>query len=122
MLTCCYNLDHATSQVFKTSDPAYAQSALKHAQELYALANLMPTNTTYCAEVWCGGPGWTRYTSSSVFDDLSLAAAWLYVGTGKQHVQVERPLLCVFCCAVFCFVVLCCMQASRKNTCHRTHP
>jgi hypothetical protein len=70
-------------QVFKTSDPAYAQSALSHAQELYALANLMPTNGTYCAEVWCGGPGWTRFTSSSIYDDLSLAASWLYVGTGE---------------------------------------
>lgn len=70
-------------QVFKTSDPAYAQSTLSHAQELYALANLMPTNGTYCAEVWCGGPGWTRFTSSSIYDDLSLAASWLYVGTGE---------------------------------------
>lgn len=69
-------------QVFKVSDPAYARSALQHAQELYALANLMPTNATYCAEVWCGGPGWTRFTSTSIYDDLSLAASWLYVGTG----------------------------------------
>jgi hypothetical protein len=77
-------------QVFKSVDPAYAQSALKHAQELYALANLMPTNTTYCAEVWCGGPGWTRYSSSSVFDDLSLAASWLYVGTGEGDVPAAQ--------------------------------
>jgi hypothetical protein len=69
--------------VFRTSDPAYAQLALQHAQELYAFATLMPTNATYCAEAWCGGPGWTRFTSSSIYDDLSLAASWLFVGTGE---------------------------------------
>jgi hypothetical protein len=78
------------TQVFKVSDPAYAQSALSHAQELYALANLMPTNATYCAEVWCGGPGWTRYTSASIYDDLSLAASWLYIGTGRFTACIPR--------------------------------
>jgi hypothetical protein len=100
----------APPQVFKSSDPAYAQAALKHAQELYALANLMPTNSTYCAEAWCGAPGWT-WASSSVFDDLSLAASWLYVGTGELLFVTNsaygvwaggKPLQCaaVLCCAV----------------------
>ena len=80
----CFTLPSwLAQQVFKTSEPAYAQSALRHAQELYALANLMPTNATYCAEVWCGGGGWNRFSSTSIYDDLSLAAAWLYVGTGE---------------------------------------
>jgi hypothetical protein len=70
-------------QVFKVRDPAYAQAALGHAQELYALATLLPANGTYCAEVWCSGPGWSRFPSSSVFDDMSLAAAWLYAATGE---------------------------------------
>lgn len=96
----------APEQVFKSSDPAYAQAALKHAQELYALANLMPTNSTYCAVAWCGAPGWI-WSSSSVFDDLSLAASWLYVGTGELVKQKlgQRTSFGVGCSAALC--VLC---------------
>lgn len=70
-------------------------SALQHAQELYALASLMPTNSTYCAEAWCAGAGWARYTSSSIYDDLSLAASWLYVGTGECFVcSASQAVVC----------------------------
>lgn len=79
----------ATYEVFKSTDPTYASSALKHAQELYALATNLPVNATYCAEVACfeglksGGYRWKAYLSESVYDDLALAAAWLYKATGE---------------------------------------
>jgi hypothetical protein len=40
----------ATHQAFKELDPVYAQAALKHAQQLYTLATLLPAKN-YCQEV-----------------------------------------------------------------------
>eukprot|EP00878_Enallax_costatus_P018168 GHUV01019116.1.p1 GENE.GHUV01019116.1~~GHUV01019116.1.p1 ORF type:complete len:324 (+),score=74.13 GHUV01019116.1:1555-2526(+) len=79
----------ATYEVYKASDTTYATSALNHAQQLYALATNLPSNATYCAEVACfeglksGGYRWKAYLSESVYDDLALAAAWLYKATGR---------------------------------------
>lgn len=87
----------ATYEVFKTSDPTYATSALTHSQELYALATNLPVNATYCAEVACfeglksGGYRWKAYLSDSVYDDLALAASWLYKATGEGKL-VQRYL------------------------------
>eukprot|EP00879_Flechtneria_rotunda_P004438 GHRR01004689.1.p1 GENE.GHRR01004689.1~~GHRR01004689.1.p1 ORF type:complete len:1077 (+),score=332.23 GHRR01004689.1:2028-5258(+) len=104
----------ATYQVYKSTDPSYAQSALSHAQELYGLATMLPTNGTYCvlkdgdfsicAEgIKTGGYRWTAFISNSVYDDLALAAAWLYKATGvrsyasdaefffRQHQVTEVP-------------------------------
>lgn len=110
----------APEQVFKSSDPAYAQSALKHAQELYALANLMPTNSTYCAVAWCGAPGWT-WSSSSVFDDLSLAASWLYVSTGALFKQScgQRESLATVChsAALVDATCVCCVGPTGTVAC-----
>lgn len=87
----------ATYEVYKNSDSTYASSALNHAQQLYALATNLPSNATYCAEVACfeglksGGYRWKAYLSESVYDDLALAAAWLYKATGEGH--AENPAL-----------------------------
>jgi hypothetical protein len=40
----------ATHQAFKDHDPVYAQLVMKHAQELYTLATLLPVKS-YCQEV-----------------------------------------------------------------------
>jgi hypothetical protein len=40
----------ATHQALKEYDPVFAQTALKHAQQLYTLATLLPAKS-YCQEV-----------------------------------------------------------------------
>lgn len=88
----------ATYQAFKVYDPAYAQTALVHAQQLYGLATVLPANGTYCEEVQCfeglktGGYKWRAFPSTSVHDDMALAAAWLYSATGEwpSHHRLAR--------------------------------
>ncbi len=79
----------AASAALRSTDPTMAADALRHAQQLYALAALLPANETVCAVVTCArglpdktGYIWHAYVSTSVYDDLALAAAWLYAGTG----------------------------------------
>uniref|UniRef100_A0A383VAT7 cellulase n=1 Tax=Tetradesmus obliquus TaxID=3088 RepID=A0A383VAT7_TETOB len=99
----------AAHEAFKEYDPVFAQAALKHAQQLYALATLLPARS-YCQQVVdcfegikTGGYKWKAYPSTSVYDDLSLAAAWLFAATGvrsyasdsqfffTQHLARETP-------------------------------
>jgi hypothetical protein len=40
----------ATHEAFKEADPVFAQTALKHAQQLYTIATLLPAKS-YCKEV-----------------------------------------------------------------------
>ncbi len=60
--------------VFKDSDPAYAEKCLKHAKELFALADRTKSDAGYTA-----ASGF--YTSGSFYDDLSWAAVWIYLAS-----------------------------------------
>lgn len=96
----------ATSEVFKTSDKTFADSALSHAKDLYDMATNLPSAPS-CAEVPCfegiraGGYRWTAYISESVLDDMALAAAWLYKATSERSVgilqQHSRQVFCRTC-------------------------
>lgn len=74
---------------FRGSDQAFALRCLQHAQQLYALATALPAKSV-CEAVACyeglpgGGYAWKAFPSTSVYDDLALAAAWLHVATGAR--------------------------------------
>ncbi len=67
----------AAAAVFKDSDPAYAEKCLKHAKELFALADRTKSDAGYTA-----ASGF--YTSGSFYDDLSWAAVWIYLATNDS--------------------------------------
>jgi endoglucanase len=68
----------ATAAVFKTSDRAYADQCLAHAKSLYDFAETTKSDAGYTA-----ASGF--YSSSSGFyDELSWAAAWLYLATDDK--------------------------------------
>ena len=66
------------SVVFKDTDPEYAQECLEHAIQLYEFAAITQSDAGYTA-----ANGF--YTSHSGFyDELTWAAAWLYIATGDE--------------------------------------
>ncbi len=67
----------ATAAVFKGSDPAYANQCLSHAESLYDFAETTKSDAGYTA-----ANGY--YSSSGFYDELSWAAAWLYLATGDN--------------------------------------
>ncbi len=68
----------ATATVFKASDPTYADQCLSHAKSLYNFAESTKSDAGYTA-----ANGY--YSSSSGFyDELSWAAAWLYLAAGDK--------------------------------------
>jgi hypothetical protein len=102
----------STAMVFAGVDKAYADLALSHAAKLYDFAlKMQPLNTSYCKVVPCyelvDGPAarasrvddgsnatkvtedgravkWSAFNSTSQFDDVAWAAAWLYRASSKQ--------------------------------------
>jgi hypothetical protein len=67
-----------TAAVFRDSDPTYADQCLSHAKSLYELAETTKSDAGYTA-----ANGY--YSSSSGFyDELSWAAAWLYLATNDK--------------------------------------
>ncbi|HEX3028557.1 MAG TPA: glycoside hydrolase family 9 protein, partial [Clostridia bacterium] len=64
--------------VFKDTDSAYAATCLKHAKDLFAMADRQKSDDGYQKTV--GG----FYTSGSFYDDLSWAAVWLYLATNDS--------------------------------------
>ncbi|MGD0835615.1 MAG: glycoside hydrolase family 9 protein [Polyangia bacterium] len=67
----------ATSLAFKSSNPDYAGECLSHAKSLYDFAESTKSDAGYTA-----ASGY--YSSSGFYDELSWAAAWLYLATGDQ--------------------------------------
>ncbi|KAF3332259.1 Endoglucanase 24 [Carex littledalei] len=67
----------AASLVFKSSDPTYSDSLLKHAQQLFEFAD----NYTGIYSVTFPDLA-TYYNSTDYHDELLWAAAWLYHATG----------------------------------------
>jgi len=68
----------ATAAIFKNSDLAYSDQCLVHAKSLYDFAETTKSDAGYTA-----ASGY--YSSSSGFyDELSWAAAWLYLATGDK--------------------------------------
>lgn len=67
----------ATSMVFRSIDPAYADKAMGHAKELYAAAaaNEGKYSSSYTSVTYV-------YSSSTFRDDLALAATMLWLATG----------------------------------------
>lgn len=65
--------------VFKESDPAYAATCIKHAKELYALAEEMKSDEYYNSIAGEYYKSWSGY-----FDELSWAGAWLYKATADK--------------------------------------
>ena len=66
------------SVIFKDSDPEYSEECLEHAKQLYEFAASTLSDAGYTA-----ANGF--YTSHSGFyDELTWAAAWLYIATGDE--------------------------------------
>lgn len=63
--------------VFKDSDSAYAEKCIKHAKELFAMADKAKSDAGYTA-----ASGY--YNSGGFYDELSWAAAWLYLATNDS--------------------------------------
>ncbi|HEX9059408.1 MAG TPA: glycoside hydrolase family 9 protein [Clostridia bacterium] len=68
----------SASLVFKDSDPTYSALCLKHAQQLFNFADTTQSDKGYTAAN-------NFYTSSSFYDDLSWAGAWLYMATNDKN-------------------------------------
>ncbi|SET41109.1 glycoside hydrolase family 9 protein [[Clostridium] polysaccharolyticum] len=67
------------SMVFEESDPSFAATCLKHAEELYDLADAMKSDSYYDT---IAGAYYRSY--SGYADEMSWAGAWLYKKTGEQ--------------------------------------
>ncbi len=67
----------SASIIFKDTDKEYSELLLKHAKSLYAFADKYKSDQGYTA-----ANGF--YTSSSFYDDLAWAGAWLYLATGDK--------------------------------------
>jgi hypothetical protein len=64
----------ATSIVLYNTDPVYAANCLQHAKNLFTFADNTRSNSGYIAAN-------SFYTSGGFWDELSWAAAWLYLAT-----------------------------------------
>lgn len=110
----------AASVTFNNTDPNYAAEALQHSKQLYQMASsLQLQNHSYCGiAVPCQGSAvplqesgeagaaaaaaaegtpaaevaWVAYPSSSVYDDMAWAAAWLYKATGRRFCRLHGCL------------------------------
>lgn len=69
----------ATAITFQPVDPAYAERCLKHARELFDFAD-----TTKSDEGYIFAEGFYK-SWSGFYDELSWAAAWLYLATGNNE-------------------------------------
>lgn len=67
----------AAAAVFKESDPTYAEKCLKHAKELFAMADKAKSDAGYTA-----ASGF--YTSGGFYDELSWAAVWIYIASNDS--------------------------------------
>lgn len=68
----------AAGEIFKDSDPAYADLCIRHAKELYTFADTTKSDSGYTA-----ANGF--YNSfSGFYDELSWAGVWLYLATGDE--------------------------------------
>jgi len=67
------------SMVFQDDDPAFAAECLKHAKELYDLADRMQSDSYYDT---IAGAYYRSY--SGFVDEMSWAAIWLYKKTGDE--------------------------------------
>jgi endoglucanase len=101
----------STAMVFSSIDRAYAEQALNHAAKLYDFAlKMQPVNASYCKVAQCyelseselkqkvldDGTNvtkvtedgryvkWNAFNSTSAFDDVAWAAAWLYRASRKS--------------------------------------
>ncbi len=68
----------ATALVYKTKDPTYAATCLRHAKELYNFAETTKSDAGYTA----ANGFYTSY--SGFYDELSWAAAWIYLAGGES--------------------------------------
>jgi hypothetical protein len=75
----------SASIVFKPTDPAYASTCLTHAKQLFDFAYSTKSDAGYVT----GGP----YGTSGFWDELSAAAAWLYLATGDTS-YLDKAELC----------------------------
>ncbi len=64
--------------VFKSTNSSYADTCIKHAKELFTMADTVKSDDGYQKTV--GG----YYTSGSFYDDLAWGAIWLYLATNDQ--------------------------------------
>ena len=71
----------AGSVIFKKEDPAYSKELLKHAKELYEFAAKYQSDAGYTE----ANGFYNSY--SGFYDELSFAAAWLYLATGEKSYQ-----------------------------------
>ncbi|KAK6115240.1 hypothetical protein DH2020_007509 [Rehmannia glutinosa] len=75
----------AASLVFKTTDPTYSSSLLKHAVQLFIFADkYRESYSISIPEVQ------TYYNSTGYGDELLWAASWLYHATGIMRVLLSR--------------------------------
>ena len=63
--------------IYKDIDPEYAATCLKHAKELFSLAERMKSDTGY--NTFAGA----YYNSSHFYDELSWASMWIYRATDE---------------------------------------
>ncbi|WP_312372805.1 glycoside hydrolase family 9 protein, partial [Lachnoclostridium sp.] len=67
----------ATALVYKTKDPTYSATCLRHAKELYNFAETTKSDAGYTA----ASGFYTSY--SGFYDELSWAATWIYIASGE---------------------------------------
>jgi len=67
----------ATALVYKTKDPTYSATCLRHAKELYNFAETTKSDAGYTA----ASGFYTSY--SGFYDELSWAATWIYLASGE---------------------------------------
>jgi hypothetical protein len=73
--------------VFKPTDPTYASTCLSHAQQLFNFAYSTKSDSGYTA----ASGFYNSY--SGYWDELSAAAAWLYLATGDTN-YLDKAELC----------------------------
>jgi endoglucanase len=66
------------SIIFKDTNPEYAATCLKHAKELFSLAERMKGDSGY--KEYAG----SYYNSSHFYDELSWASIWIYIATNDS--------------------------------------
>lgn len=70
----------ACALVFKDSDPAYSAECIKHAKELYSLAERSKGDEGYNKTV-----GSCYHSWSGFYDELTWAGVWIYLATGDEE-------------------------------------
>lgn len=67
----------ATALIYKTKDPTYSATCLRHAKELFNFADTTKSDAGYTA----ASGFYTSY--SGFYDELSWAATWIYLASGE---------------------------------------